>query len=113
MYFLNYLDRNALPQARLNTLEKDLNLKGVQYNTAISILFVGYLLMQSMLHRPNSMVIDPSSDKSSPLEHVHDANPTIYLPVLLHDWLGRSISQYRRRYKLLRPDSLSILLGFC
>ena len=46
MYFLNYLDRNALPQARLNGLEKDLNLKGVEYNTSISILFVGYLLMQ-------------------------------------------------------------------
>ncbi|KAF5524818.1 MFS transporter prlL [Colletotrichum aenigma] len=46
MYFLNYLDRNALPQARLNTLEEDLSLKGVEYNTAISILFVGYLLMQ-------------------------------------------------------------------
>lgn len=52
MYFLNYLDRNALPQARLNSLEKDLNLKGVEYNTAISILFVGYLLMQSMLCYP-------------------------------------------------------------
>lgn len=46
MYFLNYLDRNALPQARLNTLEEDLNLEGVQYNTAISILFVGYIIMQ-------------------------------------------------------------------
>ena len=46
MYFLNYLDRNALPQARLNTLEADLNLQGYEYNTAISILFVGYLLMQ-------------------------------------------------------------------
>ena len=46
MYFLNYLDRNALPQARLNNLEEDLDLKGVEYNTAISILFVGYLLMQ-------------------------------------------------------------------
>lgn len=46
MYFLNYLDRNALPQARLNGLEEDLNLNGVEYNTAISILFVGYLLMQ-------------------------------------------------------------------
>jgi hypothetical protein len=46
MYFLNYLDRNTLPQARLNTLEEDLNLKGFEYNTAISILFVGYLLMQ-------------------------------------------------------------------
>lgn len=46
MYFLNYLDRNALPQARLNNLEEDLGLKGVEYNTAISILFVGYILMQ-------------------------------------------------------------------
>ncbi|GJD04744.1 MFS transporter [Colletotrichum higginsianum] len=42
------LDRNALPQARLNTLEEDLGLKGVEYNTAISILFFGYLLMQGM-----------------------------------------------------------------
>ncbi|KAJ0311487.1 hypothetical protein Brms1b_008317 [Colletotrichum noveboracense] len=42
------LDRNALPQVRLNTLEEDLNLKGVEYNTAISILFVGYLLMQGV-----------------------------------------------------------------
>jgi hypothetical protein len=49
MYFLNYLDRNALPQASLSTLDKDLDLKGVEYNTAISILFVGYLLMQGTL----------------------------------------------------------------
>ncbi|KIW06366.1 uncharacterized protein PV09_02824 [Verruconis gallopava] len=46
MYFLNYLDRNAIAQARLNHLEKDLCLKGSEYNTCISILFVGYLLMQ-------------------------------------------------------------------
>ena len=46
MCFLNYLDHNALPRARLDTLERDLNLKNVQYNAAISILFVGYLLMQ-------------------------------------------------------------------
>lgn len=41
MYFLNYLDRNSIAQARLNHLEKDLKLKGNQYNTCISILFVG------------------------------------------------------------------------
>ena len=41
MYFLNYLDRNAIAQARLNDLEEDLNLHGTQYNTCISILFVG------------------------------------------------------------------------
>lgn len=38
--------RNNLPQARLNGIEEDLNLEGVQWNVAISILQVGYVLMQ-------------------------------------------------------------------
>ncbi len=37
----NYLDRNAIAQARLNNLEDNLGLVGTQYNTCISILFVG------------------------------------------------------------------------
>ncbi|EMR67216.1 putative vitamin h transporter protein [Eutypa lata UCREL1] len=41
MYFMNYLDRNAIANARLNNLEDDLGLVGTQYNTCISILFVG------------------------------------------------------------------------
>jgi hypothetical protein len=57
MYFLNYvrimsiycgalinrsqLDRTSIASARLNHLERDLNLEGNQYNTCISILFVG------------------------------------------------------------------------
>lgn len=43
MYWLNYLDRNAIALARLNGLEKDLNLKPGEYQTCISILFVGYV----------------------------------------------------------------------
>ncbi|KAF9891595.1 hypothetical protein FE257_003606 [Aspergillus nanangensis] len=46
MYLLNFLDRNNLSQARLGTLEEDLNMHGTDYNLATSILFVGYLLMQ-------------------------------------------------------------------
>ncbi|KAK7513842.1 MFS transporter [Phyllosticta citriasiana] len=46
MYLLNFLDRSNLAQARLGTLEKDLNMKGSDYNLATSILFVGYILMQ-------------------------------------------------------------------
>ncbi|CAH0033155.1 unnamed protein product [Clonostachys rhizophaga] len=46
MYWLNYLDRNAIATARLNNLEKDLNLAGTQYQTCVSILFVGYLFGQ-------------------------------------------------------------------
>jgi len=41
MYWLNYLDRNAIALARINTLEKDLNLTDTQYQTCVSILFVG------------------------------------------------------------------------
>ncbi|CAH0023567.1 unnamed protein product [Clonostachys rhizophaga] len=53
MYFLNYVDRNAIAQARLNDLEKDLNMKGSEFNTTVSILFVGYVLMQV----PSNMLI--------------------------------------------------------
>jgi hypothetical protein len=60
MFWLNYLDRNAIAVARLNHLEKDLGLVGtrkcaatslkcreltatLEYQTCISILFVGYV----------------------------------------------------------------------
>ena len=38
-------DRNAIALARLNGLEKDLNLTSSQYQTCVSILFVGYVLV--------------------------------------------------------------------
>ena len=46
MYWLNYLDRNAIALAKLNGIQKDLNLSGTQYQTCVSILFVGYILGQ-------------------------------------------------------------------
>ncbi|GAB7353842.1 hypothetical protein MBLNU459_g4208t1 [Dothideomycetes sp. NU459] len=46
MYILNYIDRNNIASARLGGLEKDLGLVGSQYQTCVSILFVGYVLMQ-------------------------------------------------------------------
>ncbi|KAM0343933.1 hypothetical protein ACHAPU_007987 [Fusarium lateritium] len=53
MYWLNYLDRNAITLARLNGFEEDLKLQGSQYNTSVSILFVGYILGQI----PSNMII--------------------------------------------------------
>ncbi|KAH8879781.1 MFS general substrate transporter [Thozetella sp. PMI_491] len=73
MYFLNYLDRNAIANARLNGLEKDLGLQGSQYNTCISILFVGYLLMQV----PSNMLM--SSQKSW-------VRPSIYMASWMAAW---------------------------
>ncbi|KAE9582554.1 Major facilitator-type transporter hxnP [Colletotrichum fructicola] len=71
MYFLNYLDRNAIAQARLDGLEEDLGLEGSQYNTCISILFVGYLLMQI----PSNMLMSS--------QHIR---PSIYMGCCMMAW---------------------------
>ncbi|GAM41942.1 tartrate transporter [Talaromyces pinophilus] len=46
IYIMNYLDRNNMSAARLKGLQKDLNLTNTQYATCLSILYVGYILMQ-------------------------------------------------------------------
>jgi hypothetical protein len=46
MYFFSYVDRGTLSQARLNNLEKDPHMAGDGFNTAVSILTVGYVLMR-------------------------------------------------------------------
>ncbi|KAI1618774.1 major facilitator superfamily domain-containing protein [Exophiala viscosa] len=71
MYFMNYLDRNAITTARLNGMEKDPGMVGAQYNTCISILYVGYLLMQV----PSNMLI--SSTK---------VRPSLYMSICMSTW---------------------------
>jgi hypothetical protein len=46
MYIMNYIDRNALPQARIQGIEKDIGLVGIEYNIVLSLTFIGYILMQ-------------------------------------------------------------------
>ncbi|KNG81930.1 putative pantothenate transporter [Aspergillus nomiae NRRL 13137] len=46
MYILNYLDRQNIASAKLAGIEEDLSMNDVQYQTCISILFIGYILMQ-------------------------------------------------------------------
>ena len=51
------LDKSAIASARLNHLETDLNLKDNQYNTCVSILFVGYVMpafiIEMSFHKSN------------------------------------------------------------
>ncbi|PYI32133.1 MFS general substrate transporter [Aspergillus indologenus CBS 114.80] len=54
IYFLNFLDRKAMVNRKLISLSQDLKLHGTQYNTYISILFVGYLLGQV----PSNMLLN-------------------------------------------------------
>ncbi|KAB8221022.1 major facilitator superfamily domain-containing protein [Aspergillus novoparasiticus] len=46
MYIMNYLDRQNIASAKLAGIEEDLSMNDVQYQTCISILFIGYILMQ-------------------------------------------------------------------
>lgn len=46
IYIMNYLDRNNTSAARLGGLQEDLNINDTQFSTCLSILYVGYILMQ-------------------------------------------------------------------
>ncbi|KAF2166219.1 hypothetical protein M409DRAFT_23411 [Zasmidium cellare ATCC 36951] len=46
LYLLSFLDRVNIGNARLYGLEEDLNLTGSQYQTAVSLLFVTYILSE-------------------------------------------------------------------
>lgn len=46
IYIMNYLDRNNMAAARLKGLQEDLNMVYSEYATCLSILYVGYILMQ-------------------------------------------------------------------
>ncbi|CRG84133.1 putative transporter C1002,16c [Talaromyces islandicus] len=69
MYLFNYLDRNNIAQAKLNSFETDLGLRGDNFNTAVSILNVGYMLMQI----PSNMLITR-------------VRPSLYIPLWICLW---------------------------
>ncbi|KAG9083218.1 hypothetical protein FRC07_013978, partial [Ceratobasidium sp. 392] len=70
IYILNYIDRNNAAAARLRGFEEDLGLTGQQFPTLLSILYVGYILMQI----PSNMFLN------------YIGKPSIYLPVCMLIW---------------------------
>jgi len=70
IYILNYIDRNNASAARLRGLETDLKLKGQEFATLLSILYVGYIIMQV----PSNMFLN------------YIGKPSIYLPCCVLIW---------------------------
>ncbi|EME85510.1 uncharacterized protein MYCFIDRAFT_88541 [Pseudocercospora fijiensis CIRAD86] len=73
MYIMNYLDRNNIATARLAGtpgLEEDLKMTDSQYETCVSILFVGYILMQI----PSNLFLNKVG------------KPALYLPGVMVVW---------------------------
>lgn len=70
IYIMNYLDRNNIAAARLKGLQRDLSLSDTQYSTCLSILYVGYILMQV----PSNIIIN------------RIARPSLYISVVMLIW---------------------------
>lgn len=67
---MNYLDRNNMAAARLKGLQEDLQLSNTEYSTCLSILYVGYIIMQV----PSNMFINRIS------------RPSLYISVAMLLW---------------------------
>ncbi|KAF8915919.1 MFS general substrate transporter [Mucidula mucida] len=76
IYILNYIDRNNAAAARLRGFEKDLNLEGSQFASILSVLYVGYLIMQI----PSNMFL------------AYIGKPSMYLPLCMVIWGAISVS---------------------
>lgn len=70
IYIMNYLDRNNIAAARLKGLQDDLSLDDTQYATCLSILYVGYILMQV----PSNMFIN------------YIQRPSLYISLAMLAW---------------------------
>lgn len=51
VYLMNYIDRNNYAAAKLQGLERDLNLNDTEYQVGLSILFVGYVCLTTVAPR--------------------------------------------------------------
>ncbi|KAJ3986919.1 major facilitator superfamily domain-containing protein [Lentinula detonsa] len=70
IYVLNYIDRNNVAAARLRGFEEDLHLTGSQFATVLSILYVGYIILQI----PSNMTLN------------YIGKPSLYLPGCMALW---------------------------
>ncbi|KAF1976241.1 pantothenate transporter liz1 [Bimuria novae-zelandiae CBS 107.79] len=70
MYIMNYLDRNNIAAVRLAGLQDELQLTSTQYQTIVSILFVGYILMQV----PSNLLLNKTG------------KPALFLPICMIIW---------------------------
>ncbi|KAM0550196.1 hypothetical protein ACHAPJ_009044 [Fusarium lateritium] len=69
IYIMNFLDRNNIAAAKVAGLDKSLGLSQSQYSTAVSILFIGYVLMQI----PSNIFLA-------------QLRPSIYIPCCMATW---------------------------
>ncbi|RDW68872.1 uncharacterized protein DSM5745_08632 [Aspergillus mulundensis] len=95
LYLFNYLDRNNIAQAKLDTFMEDLGLGGSDYSTAVSIVNVGYILMQL----PSNMILTK-------------VRPSLYIPFWVCIWSCVSAST-AGTHNFSGLIGVRIILGIC
>ncbi|OJJ42259.1 hypothetical protein ASPZODRAFT_77400 [Penicilliopsis zonata CBS 506.65] len=94
MYILNYIDRNALPIAKLVGIESELGLSSTDYASCLSILYVGYLLMQI----PSNLMLSRM-------------RPSLYLPGAMIIW-GCVSASTAATHNFAQLMGVRLVLGF-
>lgn len=69
LYLLSFLDRTNIGNARLDTLEADLNMSGLQYNHALAVFFPFYVAVEV----PSNMAMKR-------------LRPSVWLPIIMLAW---------------------------
>ncbi|KAG1817154.1 MFS general substrate transporter [Suillus subaureus] len=94
VYIMNIMDRYNIAAARLHGFEEDLGMTGNQFNTLISILYVGYLLTQApsnmILHRTKrpSLYLSSCMIAWAAITMCMSAVPTYHAALTLRFFLG-------------------------
>lgn len=70
IYILNYIDRNNAAAARLRGFQEDLSISDAQFASVLSILYLGYLIMQI----PSNILLN------------FTGKPSVYLPSCMIAW---------------------------
>lgn len=70
LYLISQLDRANIGNAKIEGMDKDLKLTGVQYNIALSLFFVPYILFEI----PSNILLKKFS------------RPSVYLGALVTSW---------------------------
>lgn len=115
VYLMNYIDRNNYAAARLQGLEDDLGLEGDQYQTALSILFVGYVrhnlpFLATQVRIANANLGAHASALKRRDELCRQA---VSIPWILHMRMGPCFSAHQPSQGLRWNGRLSLHSGNC
>lgn len=105
MYILNYLDRQNIAASKLANIMEDLEMSVTQYNTCVSILFVGYSESDPRTF-DNFLLSVRSLDAGSLKSHRQQDPVSGPLHLCGSGTLGRGIGLHRCRTVFRRPSCL-------